>query len=420
MTVINTNIAASVTANAMKTNARLMENTMERLSTGSRVNSASDDAAGLAIGSKMTAQIRGLEQAVRNTNDAVSLLQTADGASIEIGEMLQRMRELSVQSRNGTNDTTDISNLNKEFAALATEIDRIADDTEFNGIKVLAGDITNSYLDFVVGKDQADTMRVSFTDFNLAAGAPSASEAKATANTGSDTTAAKIIVDAGGTTFLSDGVTTISVDLTDIRVANSDASLAASGVTAEKMAIALQAKADESTAFKLDITHNSTTGFTYTEKTGKGGTMATATGGTTVTYTGVATGSSGTGAITTTVSGGTIGTTGGAMADNLSTYADAATISVNVDGVITKLDNAIKGVAQARADFGAVVNTLEHSIDNLNNAIQNTSSAKSSIMDADYAAETTELARTQIISQAATAMLSQANQQQQSVLALLK
>ena len=420
MTVINTNIAASVTANAMKTNARAMNNTMERLATGTRVNSASDDAAGLAIGSKMTAQIRGLEQAVRNTNDAVSLLQTADGASIEIGEMLQRMRELSVQSRNGTNDTTDISNLNKEFAALATEIDRIADDTEFNGIKVLAGDITNDYLDFVVGKDQTDTMRVSFTDFNLVAGAASASEVKATANTAASTTAAKIVVDAGGTTFVSDGVTTISVDLTDIRVANSDASLAASAVTAEKMAIALQAKAEESTAFKLDITHNGLTGFTYTEKVGKGGTMAAGTGGTTVTYTGVASGSSGTGAITTTVSGGTIGTTGGAMADNLSTYAEATSVSVNLDGVITKLDNAIKGVAQARADFGAVVNTLEHSIDNLNNAIQNTSSAKSSIMDADYAAETTELARTQIISQAATAMLSQANQQQQSVLALLK
>jgi hypothetical protein len=130
---------------------------------------------------------------------------------------------------------------------------------------------TNDYLDFVIGKDQTDTMRVSFTDFNLVAGAPSASEAKATANTASSTDAAKIVADAGGTTFLSDGVTTISVDLTDIRIANNDASLAASGVTAEKMAIALQAKADENTAFKLDITHNSTTGFTYTEKTGKGG-----------------------------------------------------------------------------------------------------------------------------------------------------
>jgi len=99
MTVINTNIAASITANAMKSNARAMENTMERLSTGTRVNSASDDAAGLAIGSKMTAQVRGLEHAGRNANDAISLVQTADGAAIEIGDMLQRMRELAVQQQ---------------------------------------------------------------------------------------------------------------------------------------------------------------------------------------------------------------------------------------------------------------------------------------------------------------------------------
>ena len=148
MTVINTNIAASITATAMKSNARAMENTMERLATGTRVNSASDDAAGLAIGSKMTAQVKGLQQAARNANDAISLVQTADGAAIEIGDMLQRMRELAVQAANGTNDTDDIANLNKEFAALATEIDRVADSTEFNGIAVLKGDILNDQLEF--------------------------------------------------------------------------------------------------------------------------------------------------------------------------------------------------------------------------------------------------------------------------------
>jgi flagellin len=123
MTVINTNIAASITATAMKSNARAMENTMERLATGTRVNSASDDAAGLAIGSKMTAQVKGLQQAARNANDAISLVQTADGAAIEIGDMLQRMRELAVQAAYGTNETDDIANLNIEFASLATEID---------------------------------------------------------------------------------------------------------------------------------------------------------------------------------------------------------------------------------------------------------------------------------------------------------
>ena len=137
MTVINTNIAASITANAMKSNQRVMENTMERLSTGMRINSASDDAAGLAIGSKMEAQIRGLGQSIRNSNDGISMIQTADGAADQIGDMLQRMRELAVQSQNSTNSSTELSNLNKEFAALATEIDRVADDTTFNNINVL-------------------------------------------------------------------------------------------------------------------------------------------------------------------------------------------------------------------------------------------------------------------------------------------
>ena len=132
MTVINTNVAATVTANAMKSNQRVMETTMERLATGLRVNSAKDDAAGLAIGTKMESQLRGFGQAVRNANDGISMLQTADGAAEQITGLLQRMRELAVQGQNDTNSTTDLANLNQEFAALATEIDRIADDTEFN------------------------------------------------------------------------------------------------------------------------------------------------------------------------------------------------------------------------------------------------------------------------------------------------
>jgi flagellin len=126
MTVINTNIAAQVTANAMKSNARVMETSMERLATGTRINSASDDAAGLTIGNKMESQIRGLSQAVRNANDGISLIQTADGASIEISNMLQRMRELSVQALNQTNQTsTDVVNLNKEFASLLKSIESL-------------------------------------------------------------------------------------------------------------------------------------------------------------------------------------------------------------------------------------------------------------------------------------------------------
>ena len=171
MSVINTNTAATVTANALARNERAMGQTMERLSTGSRINSAADDAAGLAISSKLTSQVRGLDQAQRNANDAISMIQTADGAAIEIDNMLQRMREVSVQASNDTNTTSDIANLNIEFAALADEIDRIVNATEWNGMSILDGDSgTAGSFDFQIGANDSQIVSVDFSDFNLAAG----------------------------------------------------------------------------------------------------------------------------------------------------------------------------------------------------------------------------------------------------------
>jgi flagellin len=167
MTVINTNTAATVTANSMKTNARAMEQTMERLSTGKRINSASDDAAGLAIETRMDSQIRGLQQASRNANDGISLLQTADGAASEMNNMFQRMRELSVQAQTGTLGTEDKDNLNQEFAALATEIDRITNDTTFNNKNILQ---TRQTINIAVGADEGDSIAISMNDFNLNSG----------------------------------------------------------------------------------------------------------------------------------------------------------------------------------------------------------------------------------------------------------
>ena len=422
MTVINTNIAAQVTANAMKSNARVMENTMERLATGSRINSASDDAAGLAIGSKMESQIRGLSQAVRNANDGISLIQTADGASIEISNMLQRMRELSVQALNETNQTsTDVVNLNKEFASLATEIDRIANDTEFNGIKLLDGSISGDSLDFIVGDDEADKITVSFSDFNLANGGAAVAETPAKVTTAN--TLGEIRADLGGAgVFVTDaGGQTIHVDLNDVKADGGRVAATSSDATHAEVAAALQAAATRNSSFQFGtvVATAGTDGFILTAKAGQG---ATANGN--VTYTGTATGSGGSGAdvyaagaFTT---AGVTATGQGVMKISMTAYADSTSSTVSTTGTIAALDNAILGVSEARADFGSVVNTLEYSIDNLNNAIANTAAAKSSVMDADYAAETTELARTQIISQAATAMLSQANQSAQSVLALLK
>ena len=139
MAIINTNISAVITQNAMAKNDRAMQTTMERLSTGKSVNSAQDDAAGIAVSSRMTSQIRGLDQAVQNAGDAISMIQTADGASIELGNMMQRMRELAVQSSNGTNSAQDRDNLQAEMDQLATEIDRIAGTTSWAGIELLDG-----------------------------------------------------------------------------------------------------------------------------------------------------------------------------------------------------------------------------------------------------------------------------------------
>ncbi len=411
MTVINTNIAATVAANAMRENSRAMENTMERLATGKRINSASDDAAGLAIGARMEAQVRGLSQATRNANDAISLLQTVDGAAVEIGDMLQRMRELAVQANNGTNETNDITNLNKEFSQLASEIDRIANDTKFNGSTLMhhTSGVTKT---FVIGADQADTVSVTIADYNLGDGGAQSVSASA----GTKTIAVALAdlasaLESGGNITLGDATTTISIDLGDVQAAHSGGgTITSSNVTQAQIATALTAAANTSTAFTATVTANASTDLIMTEKSGVEG------GNKTYTFGGYSDLTAKTGA----VANGTAGSASGVLGQNFSAYGASGSTSVTDGTVITYLDAAIVNVAAARADYGSVINRLEHTIDNLNSSVLNTKSAKSAIVDADYAAETTELARTQIISQASTAMLSQANQQAQSVLALLK
>jgi flagellin len=304
MTVINTNNAATITANALTKNERAMSQAMERLSTGVRINSASDDAAGLAISSRMTSQVNGLNMAVRNANDAISMIQTADGALVEVSNMLQRMRELSVQASTGTLGATDNDALDTEFHALRQEINRVALNTEHNGSAVFASAAASATA-FQVGANASQTVSVTFNNFQTL------SSSTATGD-GSDTTQANSKF--GGTL--------------------------------------------------LDTTGNGTGNDDF-----------------------------------------------GALRLDTATLATAAMIG---------LDDAIEAVNLERASYGAAINRLEYAADNLSNVSQNTSASRSRILDADYASETTELARTQIIQQAGTAMLSQANQQAQSVLALLR
>ena len=167
MTVINTNTAATLTANALSKNERDMSQAIERLSTGQRINSASDDAAGLAMSSRMTSQINGLNMAVRNANDAISMVQTEDGALIEVTNMLQRMRELAVQSSTGTNSSTDRTALNTEFKALANQVDMVALDTAWGGSPILRGYGAGDFQSFQVGANAAQTIDHTFIGLKL-------------------------------------------------------------------------------------------------------------------------------------------------------------------------------------------------------------------------------------------------------------
>ena len=426
MTVINTNSAATLTANALTQNQRAMSQTMERLSTGSRINSASDDAAGLAMVSKMDAQIRGTNMAVKNANDAISMIQTADGAAIEIDAMLQRMREIAIQAQNSTNTVDDLTNMNLEFAQLATEIDRVATTTEYNDTKIMnasqgGGAGTDGKFDFTITAN-SDTIEVDFADFELVSTGAEVLGTQTLSMTDANVRGNAVTTDSYKITFENDQVMTISLAQI-VTAANANATDITNAEFVAAFNTANAAQADNASTVP-DVTATITgNDITFTEVTG---------------------GSAGKGAIarieiieadgdiretmpsTNALATGVTGRAAATSVYGSTDLSDFKTAKTGNNGeaqkttTITELDAAIAGVASQRATFGAFVNRLEHTVDNLTNVSQNTVAARSRIEDADYAAETTELARTQIIAQAATAMLSQANQQQQSVLALLK
>ncbi len=275
MSVINTNIGAIKAANASNAANKMLGSAMERLSTGKRINGAKDDAAGLAIASSMTAQIRGMSQGIRNANDGISLAQTADGALSEVTNMLQRVRELSVQSASGTyQDATDRTYMQNEVDQLTAQIDQVITNTKFNGVTLFDG--STAAITVQTGANASDTVDLNMTDLT---------------------------------------------------------SLAASG----------------GAAGSYDVS------------------SATA-----------------------------------------------------ANGVLTTLDSELDSISSARAGLGAGQNRLESVVNNLTSNVTNLSDARSRIEDADYSAETTAMAKAQILSQASTAMIAQANQSQQNVLSLLR
>lgn len=425
MTVINTNSAATLTANALTQNQRAMSQTMERLSTGSRINSASDDAAGLAMVSKMDAQIAGTNMAVKNANDAISMINTADGAAIEIDAMLQRMREIAIQAQNSTNTDDDLTNMNLEFAQLATEIDRVATTTEYNDTKIMnatqgGGADTDGKFDFTITAN-SDTIEVDFADFELVSTGAAVLGTQTITMTTANIQTNAATTDSYKITFANDQVMTISLAQVGAGV-NANATDITDVLFVAAFNTANAAQEDDAVTVP-DVTAALVGGvITFTEvgaSAGKGAIarieIVQADGDIRQTM-----------ASTVALSTGVTGRSAATSVYGSTDLSDFKTAKAGNNGeaqkttTITELDAAIAGVASQRASFGAFVNRLEHTVDNLTNVSQNTVAARSRIEDADYAAETTELARTQIIAQAATAMLSQANQQAQSVLALLK
>ena len=408
MTTINTNTSASIAANSLKQNDRLMNDAMERLSTGKRINNAGDDAAGLAITSRMTTHIDGLEMAARNANDAIGMIQTADGALSEITGILQRMREISVQASSATYTTGDITMINAEFTQLRDEISNIVDYTTWNGTALLDGAV-NSAGGNVAG---VDTFSVTY--------------AQITAGLAADTGSQLRFTDGNGNT--------IAIGASDVAEANVGT---ASSLASIKTALNSVIGADANFAqMEVTVVGNS---LVFTQDVAGTGQISSVSG-----YNGATTASVaiGTPIARTTNSGsdtvsfqiganvaqtldvdfGTLKMTGATGNDLGATFTNVLAVTSNADAntAMGILDTAIDAVSTRRANLGAAISRLEHTVDNLENNAINSSASRSRILDADYAAETTELARTQIIQQAGTAMLSQANEKAQAVLKLLQ
>lgn len=408
MTTINTNTSASLAANAIKQNDRMMNDAMERLSTGKRINNAGDDAAGLAITSRMTTHIDGLEQAARNANDAIGMIQVADGALAEMTGILQRMREITVQASSATYTANDISMINQEFTQLRDEISNIVDYTTWNGTALLDGNV-NSAGGANLG---VDTLTITAAQLQ-ALGTDAAATFEVTDSNGRTITVTKAnIATAGATNFGNATLAQLATALNTAIDANTGFSQMVAAVDGNTITFTQDVANTgqiSSVGGKTDATSSVSVGDGVTRTTNSGSDTVTFQIGTNVSQ-------------TLSVEFGTMAMTAATGNDLGANFQNDLTVTTNANAntAMGYVDTAIDAVNTRRAALGAAISRLEHTVDNLENNAVNHAASRSRILDADYAAETTELARTQIIQQAGTAMLAQANQKTQSVLQLLK
>lgn len=381
--VINTNIA-SLTAQRNLNNSQSSLNTsLQRLSSGLRINSAKDDAAGLAISERFSAQIRGLNQAARNANDGVSLAQTAEGALAEVTNNLQRIRELAVQSSNATNSQSDRDALQTEVTQLLNEIDRVAGSTEFNGVKLLDGSFTGAV--FQVGANAGETITIaSTTDANTAA-----------LGTASTNTTAGLSVAASGLTGFATAIAAggVTINGTDI------GAIAGSGSAAERAGQLVNAI--------NNVSQTTGVGASYDGATGQLSLNSAAA----ITIAGTADDATEAGFANAAFA--TVTTATGIDTLTVANFAGAQSALALIDSSLTEVNSA-------RATLGAVQNRFESVVRSVQTTSENLSASRSRIVDADFAAETANLTRAQILQQAGTAILAQANSLPQNVLSLLQ
>ena len=382
--IINTNIASLNAQRNLNTSQSSLNTSLQRLSSGLRINSAKDDAAGLAIATRFTSQINGLDQASRSANDGISLAQTAEGALGTITDNLQRIRELAVQSRNATNSATGRAALNTEAQQLKAEIDRVASTTSFNGVKLLDGSFTNQA--FQVGANVGETITVSSLVNAQSANLGSSSVAQVTGAAASTFGA----ITAGDLQINGVNVGAIGADT---NAANRASSVAAA-INSYSSQTGVYATILSSAPTQIVLTNSGSVPATPNIVVALAGTATTASTGLT--------------AATTTPT-----TTSGFASLDISSAAGA-------DTAITTMDAALTAVNTARATLGAIQNRFSSVVTNLQTTSENLSASRSRIQDTDFAAETANLTKAQILQQAGTAMLAQANALPQNVLALLK
>jgi flagellin len=416
MTVINTNVGALMARTyATKANDK-MQTSMERLSSGLRINSAADDAAGLAVANKMQSQLSGIKMAIRNSQDGISLVQTAESGMGEITNMILRMRELAVQMENGIYTAKDRDNAQLEINALLAEVDKIANNTRFNDVNVLDGSYDQTIR---AGNTNAETIKVNIGSLKTADNAKLTQYAVEKATVDS----------AGNATSYTSNVTTLDltvktagkVEIDLVSLAHASFKEVFKGDSLGKFEFALAT--DTSTAgivdnglFSLDSKTGKLTSSAALTETSDTGASGTAANGNSEHLIGVKYTPRGSGA---TVEKFVIAMDVVApVASTLSGIKVESTVEAS--HAIETLDKALEEVSSAQAKLGAIQNRLQHNIDNLSKGAMLTEQSVGRVVDADFATETSNLSKQQILNQAATAMLAQANQSKQSVLSLLQ